>query len=145
MGLEGAFTGALANRPLPALAAHHRFMGEFCCTAISLLLLRSVPAPGEWPALLDLSPCPDPGRPQSTDVCEIPHGMRIGLRRFQDLGEAVSSRRNRSGTGTKGYHGDHARETVPHTKYTLSHAMPAQWGHGTMCGAAGLGRCRTGH
>ena len=102
MGLEGAFTGALANRPLPALAAHRRFMGEFCCTAISLLLLSSVPAPGEWPALLDLSPCPDPGRPRSRDVCEIPHGVRIGLRRFQDLGEAVSSRRNRSGTGHKG-------------------------------------------
>ena len=102
MGLEGAFTGGLANRPLPALAAHHRFVGEFCCTAISLLLLGSVPAPGEWPALLDLSPCPDPGRPQSRDVCEIPHGMQIGLRRFQDLGEAVSSRRNRSRTGHKG-------------------------------------------
>ncbi len=49
------------------------------------------------------------------------------------------------GQGTKGCHGDHARETVPHTEDTLSHAVPAQWGCGTTCGAAGLGRRRTGH
>jgi len=72
-----------------ALAAHYSFMDESCCKATSILLVGSVAAWGEEPALPSLSPCPYLSRPQRRAVCKAPHGTQLKLGKGRVLGKAA--------------------------------------------------------
>ena len=97
---------------------------------------------GERPALPGHSPGPDPGRPQSRAVCEAPRGKRPGQGRGLALGKVAKVWGVVGGQGTVSGIVMGGPLHIP--ECTLSRAVPAQWGCGTTCGAAGLGQHRDG-
>lgn len=113
---ELSFHCGLSDQSLPARAAHCRFMSEFCCSAISILLLGQCLRWGTDSPTQSLSS----SRFWRKNICKTPRGMQIELGRFQDLEKPVSSKRNRRGTEHKGMSWRSSKRNCSHTKYTLS-------------------------
>lgn len=122
-------------QPLPpaisSMATHRRFAGEFCWDAISMLLLGLVPVSGEQPAL----PSPTAADSRAELSAKLHMGSSPGREEVRPWGrwqEFEGHKRTRICLCKCNRGPLHIPEC------SQSHAVPAQWGCGTTCGAAGL-------